>query len=88
MNRFLALWRRLFPAPAEPGPLRVIVMQGLATEEHEADWRNGYNVGRAQGQLEGRQALSNEIEQEFGLHAGQEAMTPDDAKRIKARQVH
>lgn len=87
MNRFLSLWHRLFPPPVVE-PVRVIVMQGLATEEHEADWRNGYNVGRAQGQLEGRRALSDEIEQEFGLHAGQDAMTPDDAVRIKARQVH
>lgn len=87
MSRFLALWRRLFPQPVVE-PVRVVVMQGLATEEHEADWRNGYNLGRAQGQLEGRQALSDEIEQEFGLHSGQEAMTADDAQRIKARQVH
>lgn len=87
MIRLRDFWHRLFSPPAVE-PVRVIVMQGLATEEHEADWRAGYNLGRAQGQLEGRQALSNEIEQEFGLHAGQEAMTADDAKRIKARQVH
>jgi hypothetical protein len=62
--------------------------RGIATEECEAGWRAGYNIGSAQGQLEGRRALSDEIEQEFGLHAGQEQMTADDAQRIKARQVH
>lgn len=87
MNRLRALWHRLFPPPAVE-QAHVIVMRGYATEEEEAGWRSGYNVGRAQGQLEGRQALSDEIQQEFGLHAGQEQMTAADAQRIKARQVH
>lgn len=87
MNRFIALWHRLFPPPVVE-PVRVIVMQGMATEECEPDWRRGFDVGRAQGQLEGRLQLSDELQQEFGLHAGQSAMTPDDAQRIKARQVH
>lgn len=88
MTRLLTIWHRLFHKPeAQLVPIR-FVQVGISTEEHEADWRAGYTVGRAQGQLEGRQALAGEIEQEFGLHAGQEPMNADDAARIKVRQVH
>lgn len=89
MNGLRTLWHRLFPPPvAELVPLRFPAAVGVSTEEHEAHWRAGYNVGFAQGQLTGRQALADEIHQEFGLHAGQAPMTADDAVRIKARQVH
>lgn len=91
MNPFLHIWNRIFPKPiVEPAavPIRFVAVAGIPTEEHEADWKAGYQVGYAQGQLTGRQALADEIAQEFGLHPGQEPMSADDAKRIKARQVH
>lgn len=88
VNRLVSLWNRLFPPPPTLVPLRLVVAPGVSTEEHEADWRAGYLVGFAQGQLTGRQALADEIHQEFSLHPGQAPMTQDDAARIKARQVH
>lgn len=69
-------------------PIRFVAVAGIPTEEHEANWRAGYQVGYAQGQLTGRQALADEIAQEFGIHGGQEPMSADDAQRIKARQIH
>lgn len=90
MTRLLSLWRRIFPRPIEPVavPVRFVAVAGISTEEHEADWRAGYQVGYAQGQLTGRQALADEIAQEFGVHGGQAPMSADDAARIKARQLH
>lgn len=74
--------------PVHVTPLHFVAVAGIPTEEHEADWRAGYQVGYAQGQLTGRQALADEIAQEFGVHGGQAPMSADDAQRIKARQVH
>ena len=79
------LWRCFFAKPVAPST-SAYVSKGTPTEETDADWLDGYSTGRAHGQLEGRQALAMELEQEFGI--GQPQMTADDARRIKSRQVH
>ena len=47
--------------------------------------RDGYQIGLAQGELLGRQALSDEIQQMFPPG---HAIDADDAANIKARQAH
>jgi hypothetical protein len=45
----------------------------------------GYQIGLAQGELIGRQRLSDEIQFMFPPHV---AMTADDAVNVKAKQLH
>jgi hypothetical protein len=51
-----------------------------------AIWEQGRAVGLAQGELQGRLALANELEEMFPDH--KDGISQDDACRIRVRQVH
>lgn len=84
----MAWLSRLLESFRAPPTVPIATAVQLAAAECEAQWREGYTLGVAQGQLMGRQALADEIHQEFGLHQAQGPMNADDAARIKVKQVH
>mgnify|MGYP001588327344 CR=1 FL=1 len=61
------------------------VMPTFSLEELERERRDAYQIGVTQGELLGRQALSEEIQQMFPPG---HAIDADDAANIKARQAH
>lgn len=48
---------------------------------------DGYQIGRAQGELQGRQDLARELEIAYGAD-GRDDLTGEDVKRIRAAQLH
>jgi hypothetical protein len=61
------------------------VMPTFSLEEVERVRLESYNMGLVQGELMGRQALSEEIQQMF---PPDHAMSAVDAAKVKSRQVH
>ena len=73
------MWRAIWEWLTAP-ERRVYTSEDVCSAHGE-----GYKIGLAQGELLGRQALSQEIEQMFPpMHA----MNAEDAQTVKARQVH
>lgn len=92
MNKLRRFWWWLthpeYPSAVHEQAACVVrdVPRGEPTEIVEPAWREGYVVGLAQGELHGRLALSLEIERMFPEHKS--PMDPEDAARIRSRQVH
>lgn len=62
--------------------------QAGAIEGGQRGYADGYVVGRAHGQLEGRQALTEELQVEFGIGGGERKLEADDVVRIASRLRH
>jgi phage terminase small subunit len=58
-------------------------IQGATVSAYQA----GYEVGRAHGELIGREQLADELVQQFG-DEGRQDVTAGDALRIRASQRH
>lgn len=71
--------------------IRAWLMRLLEPELKEllkAEQAYGYTIGLAHGELQGRQQLADEIQAMHGVDGGNKEMGFEQAKRIKARQLH
>lgn len=57
--------------------------EGLATGQQA-----GYQVGLAQGELIGRDALALELQRAYGSPGGERDMTAEELANLMVRQVH
>lgn len=62
---------------------------GAFQQGHAAGQAIGYQIGLAQGELKGRDALALELQIKHGIDGGGEKLlTTDDLETLRVRQVH